>query len=167
MPRTEKHHPEWFTAKAQIHVLDKVTIPNMSPAVIASSMADPDVDDTYIAELYEWTSLIALQAPRVQATDAIDPFLCRYSTPRHDYTQDLDGVKETRDMAILRWQGFLPAAFVTGLLLRVIPCRGGTMAALQAHGFRGGDVTVMRLAPPHPQTTTESEFVCLDVAAKV
>lgn len=50
------------------------------------------------------------------------------------------------DLVIFRWRGFLPASFVTCLLARTLASRLSHCTMLQARGFRGGCVTVLKLA---------------------
>lgn len=60
--------------------------------------------------LLEWLALLSLDSPRVSHEDSIDPFLSRYEVP------DFNNAEPTGVIRV-RWQGLLPAQWVTNLWL--------------------------------------------------
>ena len=105
-------------------------------------------DYTYVADVEEWISLVAMQSPRVQANDSVDPYLCRYAIPDCDITT-MDGQPvNIRDLVLLRWHGFLPSHFVIRVLLaaRKVSSKQHQWATLTVHGFHDKTLTGMKLS---------------------
>lgn len=106
----------------------------------------PALED-FATETYEWLSLIRLQSPRVEAGDAIDPYLSRYRVPG-----DGDPSPHGR-VCKITWQGFFTSNWVRGVLidaLAALPSR--TWFSMSATSFSNGMVgdsnEVSFLRPP-------------------
>lgn len=64
-------------------------------------------------DLQEWLGMITLNSPRIEAADAIDPFLSLYQVPQaHD--------AKVGDVVRVRWKGFLPATWVRDAFLECL-----------------------------------------------
>jgi len=77
----------------------------MAPDKTADGLRD------YCNEMSEWLSLVSLGSPRILQGDSIDPYLSRFEVPQ------AAGEEEEVDLAVVDWQGFIPAKWITRLLL--------------------------------------------------
>ncbi|MCJ1223615.1 hypothetical protein MMC12_000258 [Toensbergia leucococca] len=110
MPIT-KHHPTFKMCHPQIHRMEAVVTPALDASALGASSSE--LSD-WATEVYEWLSLIALQSPRVQSGDAIDPYLCRYSVPENSSTAIAN------NFMILRWTGLIPSFWIRKLFIACI-----------------------------------------------
>ena len=99
-----KQHPFRETVSPSVTHIKAARVPSL-----VVSQATPD-DEEWGTEVHEWLSLVALQSPRIEASDDVDPYLCRYQVPSHESA-------EIYDLVSLRWTGFLPALWIRGLLV--------------------------------------------------
>ena len=134
--------------------------------------------DDFAGSLYEWLSLVSLESPRITAHDSVDPFLSRYAVTGTE-------IAVTQTLRRIRWEGLLPAAWASELLLRTLlvifctlSCRllayeslavriglrsaaSTSWFALNALGFEGGfpeaahGYTVLRV-PSAPESPEQS-----------
>lgn len=131
------HQPFVRSVEAEVEHLDKVSVP-VSPAKVeqdASSEA---------TELLEWLSLVANQSPRVQSDDKIDPYLSRYRVPDGPIGKDGGPIPNTERLAILRWHGFVPASFVSKILLAALRASADGWFAISATSFSGEAYTILK-----------------------
>ena len=63
--------------------------------------------------LAEWLAMVALESPRVDANDNIDPYLSRYSVP------DVDNSSPS-DLISLKWHGFINPQWITNLFIALL-----------------------------------------------
>ncbi len=70
--------------------------------------------DEFVADLYEWLSLLRLQSPRAEAGDVIDPYLSRYQIPSDPER------RETASICKISWQGLLSSSWARQVLLTAI-----------------------------------------------
>jgi len=104
LPPLPAHHPSTHTITPLPTILPNILIPNLTPS---AQLAEDE--DTALA-LHEHLSLIALHSPRLAADDAIDPLLSRYEVP------DAESA-EAGNVVHVRWRGFVPAVWVSGLVV--------------------------------------------------
>lgn len=100
------HHPLHFVVSPTITRFEGVKVPPLT-----TSAADPK-DPDWALETHEWLGMVALQSPRVQASDEIDPYLCRYRVPDAEKA-------ETYDLVSVEWKGFIPSEWVRDLFVRL------------------------------------------------
>ena len=107
-PRTPlaKHHPLHFVVSPVINRFEGVRVPPLT--TVTADPADPD----WALETHEWLGMVALQSPRVQASDSIDPYLCRYSVP------DAENA-ETYNLVRVSWKGFIPSEWIRDLFVQL------------------------------------------------
>ncbi|MCJ1304409.1 Ribonuclease P protein subunit p40 [Hypocenomyce scalaris] len=105
-----KHHPIPKTVVPTIRLSKAVLVPPLDTLPLPNVRSD--LEDWGI-EFHEWLSLVTLGSHRVQANDAIDPYLCRYSVPQKEFAT-------TENLIRLRWLGFLSAQWVRLLFLELI-----------------------------------------------
>ncbi|MCJ1368302.1 hypothetical protein MMC16_007444 [Acarospora aff. strigata] len=87
-----------------------------------------DFED-YAVDTSEWLGLLALDSPRVQAGNSIDPYLCRYEIPSSQQPQGTNLVR-------IRWRGLLPVGWITRLLLECIYTTRKSWFAVSVSGFK-------------------------------
>lgn len=100
------HHPLHFPVSPTITRSEAVKVPPLT-----TSAADPG-DPDWALETHEWLDMVALQSPRVQASDSIDPYLSRYRVP------DVDNA-ETYNLVSVSWKGFIPSEWIRGLFIQL------------------------------------------------
>lgn len=61
-------------------------------------------------DVVEWLGLVALESPRVQNNDSVDPHLCRWAYP----AGTTEGATPIR---VLRWKGMVDSSWITQLLI--------------------------------------------------
>jgi len=107
-----------------------VSIP---PQTARQHTTDTTNTTTYLAELSEYLSLLALSSPRLLASDKPDPFISRYSIPdplphptatstpalppQLSKSKTASSTKTTGSIIRLRYHGFIPAAYVVRLFV--------------------------------------------------
>lgn len=99
----DAHHPFHHTVNPATTTLEGVKVPPLT---------QPPEDNDSALELHEWLGLVALRSPRVQATDSIDPFLCRYQVPNVENAA-------TYDLVCIRWKGFIPSIWIRSLFIEL------------------------------------------------
>ena len=102
-----KHHPSHQIVTPTISHIEEAKVPNLT-----ASEAAPN-DEYWATEIHEWLSLIALQSPRVEAQDDIDPYLCRYEVP------NCDAAAEVQDLVSVKWNGLLPNSWIQSLFVEL------------------------------------------------
>lgn len=143
-------HPTRCTATPEIiQGLDITLPPLQSPPSLGSEADTQEVSDA-VSEIYEWLSLVRLQSPRVSSTDAIDPYLSRYSVPGEPEEQS------AARLCTITWEGFLPPKFARQLLVDTIlalPSREWFSLSVSSFSKTlagdAGEVTFLRL-PKNP-----------------
>lgn len=82
-PESDKHRPEWLESTPTWHSVTGVQLPDLRSATVDAALAEAQSHEgySYLLDLEEWLSLVALRSSRVQAVDSIDPFCCRYDVP--------------------------------------------------------------------------------------
>ena len=113
----DRHHPIWKSAEARTTLMSEIATP---PAIESSSLGADALDaagqegvDDFVGNLYEWLSLVSLESPRITAHDSVDPFLSRYAVTGTE-------IAMTRTLRKIRWEGLLPAAWTSELLLKML-----------------------------------------------
>jgi ribonuclease P/MRP protein subunit RPP40 len=100
--------------------------------------SEEDVRDE-ATELLEWLSLAMSRSPRVQKSDSVDPFLCRYR-PAESTTPV--------DLVHYQWRGFAPSAFVLKVLLAAMKASSTTSEvgwfALSGSSFDGKGYMILK-----------------------
>ncbi|KAI9757251.1 MAG: Ribonuclease P protein subunit p40 [Lichina confinis] len=135
----DRHHPIWKSAEARTTLMSEIATP---PAIESSSLgadaldaAGPEGVDDFVGNLYEWLSLVSLESPRITAHDSVDPFLSRYAVTGTE-------IAVTRTLRKIRWEGLLPAAWTSELLLKMLNALRSSAStswfALNALGFEVG-----------------------------
>ncbi|KAL8923943.1 MAG: hypothetical protein Q9172_002907 [Xanthocarpia lactea] len=103
-----RHHSVTRKCEATRALTAPVNIPEL---IGTSSVPWPRADlEDRVVEMDEWLNLAMLQSPRIQHTDEIDPYLCRYSKPLGDSSK-------IENLVRLRWSGFIPATWLRHLFL--------------------------------------------------
>jgi len=110
-------------------------------------MYEDDFSD-FAVEIYEWLSMISLEALRVAPNDRIDPFLSRYSPPAAD-PQKL-GVTE---LIKINWKGFASSSWAHKIFVQaLLAAKPGMWFSFTVLGFDesirtgGGDCTILKLS---------------------
>ena len=101
-----KHHPFRETLAPSIAHIKDAKVPSF---VMSEMRAD---DEDWAVEMHEWLSLVAMQSPRVEASDDIDPYLCRYQVPGSE-------VAAVYDLVSVTWTGFLPGSWIRRLFVEL------------------------------------------------
>lgn len=136
--------PIKFTARPTTsHTLNTSTPPL---AALAADLASsrPAFEEA-AAELYEWLSLVRLSSPRVEAGDAVDPYLSGYRVPGDD--------PAPARLRRVSWRGFIPPAWVRDTLAHVLAeAPPESWLSLSATAFgkggRGGEAECAFFRPP-------------------
>ncbi|KAL8964576.1 MAG: hypothetical protein Q9183_004356 [Haloplaca sp. 2 TL-2023] len=103
--------------------------------LVIESGTPTEIAEDWAFEVDEWLSLVALQSPRIEQGDNIDPYLCRYPKP------DADGATMAR-LVCLRWSGFIPAQWLRHLFVTIMnqtskhPSGGLMSFALMCQAFK-------------------------------
>jgi ribonuclease P/MRP protein subunit RPP40 len=100
-----KHHPTILTCANSASVAKRVLCPkiDLAPDETAEGLRE------YCNEVSEWLGLVALGSPRMLQEDTVDPYLSRYEVPRVR--------KDSVNLAVVNWQGFIPSKWITNLLI--------------------------------------------------
>lgn len=163
----DRYHPIWKSAEARTTLMPEAAIPpamaNFASGADGLDAAGREGVDDFAGSLYEWLSLVSLESPRITAHDSVDPFLSRYAVTGTE-------IAVTQTLRRIRWEGLLPAAWASELLLRTLiglrSAASTSWFALNALGFEGGfpeaahGYTVLRVpsAPESPeQSVTAAE----------
>lgn len=101
-----KHRPFHETISPSVTHTEAAKVPSF-----VALRATPD-DEEWATEFHEWLSLVALQSPRIEASDDIDPYLCRYKVPNAESA-------EIYDLVSIRWTGLLPGSWIRGLFVEL------------------------------------------------
>lgn len=105
------HHPVRITCKPCPVVTASIKLPD-SLGGEATPWPSEDFED-WVIGISEWLSLAALQSPRIERNDKIDPYLCRYSPP--------GGPSTTSDnLVCICWSGFIPAQWLRNLFMALV-----------------------------------------------
>ncbi|KAI9840789.1 MAG: hypothetical protein M1830_007910 [Pleopsidium flavum] len=104
-----KHHPIVKTSRPQIAELASILVPPLGPPKRDGISSREDFEH-YAVDLSEWLGLLALDSPRLQASDSVDVYLSRYEVPFCKDALEMDLVR-------VRWRGLLPAKWITQLFL--------------------------------------------------
>lgn len=86
-----------------------VRVPPLHPSELGLDPSTSDVEE-WSYEIVEWLGLVALESPRVQAEDIIDPHLSRWTFPTGTPEQ-------ATPVRVLRWEGMVDPGWVRQLLL--------------------------------------------------
>lgn len=158
----EKYHPEWHTLQPTTTEYTNILIPTFNSTTLTQSSTpshtNSNDDTTYTSDLLEYLSLLALGSSRLQATDSIDPFLSRYTVPSLESTDNMS----TGDVVRLRYRGFIPTAYLIRLFILMTKGLDGmkdgkAWGVIQAHGFGGEVVTVLRTPNPSEESKIDGE----------
>ena len=117
-----------------------------SEGICVPSLPDQDEQENYaeFTEMLEWLSLALSSSPQVKQHDPIDPYLSRYRLPSG--AKDASGLAEysAQDLVIFRWRGFIPAAFINGILLAASKASTNDWFAMRAVAFDGKAYTFLQ-----------------------
>ncbi|RDW71943.1 hypothetical protein BP5796_07977 [Coleophoma crateriformis] len=92
----QPHFPTRITADFEA-LRFSAALPPLSPPAKMDTNHGEEFED-FAVETHEWLSLAALASQRINPTDNVDPYLCRYNPPKPTTTKDL--VK-------IVWKGFI------------------------------------------------------------
>ncbi|KAH7310406.1 ribonuclease P 40kDa subunit [Stachybotrys elegans] len=155
------HSPARFALEPQItESIQAKSTPLTIPKQVLESSDRPGLEE-FATDLYEWLSLVRLQSPRVEAQDAIDPYLSRYEIP--------GGVAaaktETMPLCKLSWQGLIASGWVRDMLIDVlVTCPSSMWFALCATSFpwtpSGGSNELSLLRPP----ASDGEYLMWEIS---
>ena len=105
-----QHHPSTKSIPPiKTEVMSVLVPPLDEPLKSTSSTAFEDE----AVDLLEWLGLVALESPRVQHNDSVDPYLCRYGIPNEDRAVNSDLTK-------VRWSGLIPAPWIRSLFIECL-----------------------------------------------
>lgn len=107
--------------KHQPQVIECSMVRNLHREVLVPASLRMPTTETALSEelqercgaLAEWIAMVALESPRVAASDTIDPFLSRYSVP------DMD-TSCPSDLVSLKWHGFINPQWITKLFIALL-----------------------------------------------
>jgi ribonuclease P/MRP protein subunit RPP40 len=99
------HHPFVVQCVPSIRVLKGI----QAPALQLPASTTAAVLREYCKDVAEWLGMVSLGSPRILRRDLIDPYLSRYEVP--------NAAPGGVDMVLVKWKGFLPASWITKLLL--------------------------------------------------
>nr|POE47554.1 hypothetical protein CFP56_00885 [Quercus suber] len=130
------HAPVTFTVDPHIENLDHVLVPDL-PSTLDQQ------NEAYAVVMLEWLTLNLSSAPCVRETGAAETYLSRYQVPRFD---DAVGPK-VQDLVKLSYQGFLPSAFISTILLaslRKSSAEDNPWFVISAASFDGEAYAILR-----------------------
>ncbi|SPO04128.1 uncharacterized protein DNG_06811 [Cephalotrichum gorgonifer] len=113
-PTLKPFHPIKFTTAPIASGPLQIATPPLEDLAADFTAPNPDFEEL-ATDLYEWISLIRLSSPRVEASDAIDPYLSSYQVPRCE-----DGPPQTTTLRKVSWRGFIPPSWVRDTLAKVL-----------------------------------------------
>lgn len=120
-----QHQPKIVAVTPGIDPLNGARVPEPTREI-------RDDDHDLANDLLEWLTLATIGSPRVQQKDKIDSYLSKYQVCENE-----DMECTTRDLTILRWHGFIPAAFIKGVVLAAMKASGAEAFGVNAIGFDG------------------------------
>ncbi|KAK5137372.1 hypothetical protein LTR08_008950 [Meristemomyces frigidus] len=134
------HAPTLRSIEPEIVQLDNVTVPQFPNTVESDRYGRSTA-----TELLEWLSLVTHLSPRMQNDDDIDGYLCRYSVPTDlSDSQEDDTMQDAHTLVKFRWQGFLPTAFISKIMLAALKASADDWFALSATSFSGEAYTTLK-----------------------
>ena len=109
-----KHQPQMIVCEMDRTLHRQVLVhPSLhTPAPITETAPSEQAQEHWGA-LAEWLAMVALESPRVDANDNIDPYLSRYSVP------DVDNSSPS-DLISLKWHGFINPQWITNLFIALL-----------------------------------------------
>lgn len=110
-PPLAAHHPIRRNCIPAARLVKRVHTPDMAVALAETGEANESEFRDYCNNISEWLSLVSLGSARVLADDRIDSYLSRYEVPRT--REELEVV----DLVVVKWMGFIPANWITQLLV--------------------------------------------------
>lgn len=129
----------------QRKVIQPVTVTRPNLKMPSLTPASGKADASYAEGLYEWLALVALDSPRLARDDDIDPYLSRYAITELDPDGNTHENEVSGNIVKLRWQGFIPASFISRIFKLVGDSRESRWVALNACSFGGKGYTVLGL----------------------
>lgn len=108
------HFPTKYTSKPGVTEDIPALIPSLK--LEASIVAEEQTDgyEEFATEIYEWLALVRLQSPRVESSDEVDPYLCRYQVPGES------GQHQEAKLCKLTWEGFLSPSWARKTLVDLV-----------------------------------------------
>ena len=104
-----KHHPTMFDFSSKDKLKALVRVPPLRPHETGDAPNAFDIGE-WSHNVVEWLGLVALESPRIQAKDMVDPYLSRWTFP--------EGTSEhATPVRALRWEGMIDSGWVTQLLI--------------------------------------------------
>lgn len=136
--------PIKFTARPTSSETLNTSTPPLAALAADLASSRPAFEEA-AAELYEWLSLVRLSSPRVEAGDAIDPYLSSYRVPGDDPAPGR--------LRRVSWRGFIPPAWVRDTLAVVLAeAPAKSWLSLSATSFGkggcGGGAEIAFFRPP-------------------
>lgn len=107
-PPIDVHFPSKKIVDPQILGDIRISLPQLNPPLDI----DPLGLEDFAVEIHEWLSLIAMNSPRIDPEDKIDPFLSRYITP--------GGPNTVSKLVRITWRGFMTAIWVHKTFMKVL-----------------------------------------------
>jgi ribonuclease P/MRP protein subunit RPP40 len=103
-----KHAPKITDMTPEVSRLENIFVPNLRTRDL------PNVyDEIESLDLLEYLHMLQLGSPRVNASDNIDPHLCRYDVP------DFGTGTRSQNLMSVSWRGFMTPTFVRAIFLAV------------------------------------------------
>lgn len=132
------HQPILREMEPEDSQVDNAIVPHFQDTVDSE-------DHIHTIELLEWLSLVTNLSPRVRSDDAIDKYLSRYNVPDlSDSPAHASETPSTATLALFRWRGFIPAMFISKILLAALKASAGDWLAISATSFSGGAYTILK-----------------------
>lgn len=104
-----RHHPTMFEFNSRERPKALVRVPPLRPHETGDAFNNSEIGE-WSNNFVEWLGLVALESPRLQAKDAVDPYLSRWNFP--------EGTTEhPTPIRALRWEGMVDSGWVTQLLI--------------------------------------------------
>jgi ribonuclease P/MRP protein subunit RPP40 len=98
------HEPANKEAEPVVARLKDVQVPDMR-----SWSEEPERDNDDAIALLDWLGMVAMDSPRISASDSIDPFLARYEVPGRESAA-------TSNLVKVCWHGFVQSQWIRQLL---------------------------------------------------
>ncbi|KAF2667625.1 hypothetical protein BT63DRAFT_441234 [Microthyrium microscopicum] len=121
-------------------ILSIQNIPNAVVPIAKSSGAMKDQD--YQEQLLEWLGLLSMDSPRVQTTDKVDKYICRYEVPCMS-TQDAEDKAAPQQLVHVQVQGLMMSRSIISLFLQLRDSQKDYWFSLSAKSFEGNAYSIL------------------------
>ncbi len=104
-----KHHPSMLDFSSKERPEARVRVPPLRPHEAGDAFDASDIGE-WSNSVVEWLGLVALESPRIQAEDIVDPYLSRWAFPEGT-------TEQATPIRTIRWEGMVDSGWVTQLLI--------------------------------------------------